>query len=166
MRLGNSLLVYLLILGVVGSFAASPVSGQTYPTYSFWLSGTSYVSCWYFAVIFNATQGQRFIVKWNETGGIPTSLDLYIVAPSPIRQVWSCDTGPVWLYYNSGAFGSANWAAPYAGDFIVFLANNNYNPVSGTLSITAVNATVTATPLGYARARQPPPCLGIHCVGS
>jgi hypothetical protein len=166
MRLTNCLLAYLLILGVVGSFALSPVSGQAYQTYSFSLRGTSYVSCWYWGVMFNATQGQRFSVKWNETDSIPTSLDLYVVAPSVSREVWSCDTGPVWLYSNSGAFGSANWAAPSAGEYVVLLLNDNYGSVSGTLSIMAVNATVTVTSLGYAMARQPPPCLGINCVGS
>jgi hypothetical protein len=166
MRLTNSTIAFLLILVVVGSFGSSPVSGQTIPVYSFSLNGTSYVVCWYWAVMFNATRGERFSLRWNETGGIPTSLDLYIVAPTSIRGVWSCDAGPVWLYSNSGAFGSANWVAPSGGDYVVLLANNNYYPVSGTLSIMAVNATVTATPMGYAMARQPPPCLGIECVGS
>jgi len=166
MRLTNSLLEYLLILAVVSSIISSPVSGQGYSTYSFSLSRASYVSCWYWGVMFNANQGQSFSVQWSETGGTPTSLDLYIVAPSAIREIWICDTGPPWLYYNSGAFGSVNWAAPSAGEYIVLLANNNYDPVSGTLSITAVNATMTATSIGYAIARQPPPCLGIQCIGS
>jgi hypothetical protein len=165
MRLTNSLLAYLLILVVVGSISSSPVSGQTYQTSSFSLGGTSLVSCWYSGVRFDATQGQRFSVKWNETetDSIPNSLDLYIVAPSAIREIWFCDTGPVWLYSNSGAFGLANWAAPSAGEYIVLLVNNNYSPVSGTLSVMAVNATVTATSIGYATARQPPPCLGNDC---
>jgi len=166
MRLTNSLLTYLLILAVVSSITSSLVSGQGYSTYSFSLNGASHVSCWYWGVTFNATQGQSFSVQWSETGGGLTSLDLYIVAPSAISEIWSCDTGPLWLYSNSGAFESAKWAAPSAGEYIVLLANNNYNPVSGTLSITAVNATVTATPIGYATARQPPPCLGIQCIGS
>jgi len=166
MRITNSLLAYLLILAAVGSITSSPVSGQAYQTASFSLSGISLVSCWYWGVTFNATLGQRFSVKWNETetNSIPTALDLYIVAPSATREIWFCDMGPVSLYSNSGAFGSANWAAPSAGEYVILLANNNYSPVSGTLSIIAVNATVTVTPIGYATARQPPPCLGIDCL--
>ena len=156
MRLTNSLLAYLLILTVVVSISPSPVSGQAYQISSFSLSGTSLVSCWYWGVTFNATQGQSFNVKWNETDSIPNSLDFYIVAPSATREIWFCDTGPVWLYSNSGAFGSANWAAPSAGRYIVLLVNNNYSPVSGTLSIMAVNATVTATSIGYATAATIP----------
>jgi len=163
MRLTNSLLAYLLILAVVGSITSSPVSGQTYQTSSFSLSGMSIISCWYWGVAFNATLGQRFTVKWNETNSVPTALDLYIVAPSAIHEIWFCDAGPVWLYYNSGAYGSANWAAPSTGEYVVLLVNNNYSPVSGTLSVMAVNATVTATSIGYATARQPPPCLGNDC---
>ncbi len=116
MRLTNSVVASLLIFAVAGSFVSPQVSAQTYPTYSFSLSGTSIVSCWYWGVMFNAAEGQRFSVKWSETGGAPTSLDLYIVAPSSISQHWLCDTGPVDFYYNSGAFGSANWAAPSAGE--------------------------------------------------
>jgi hypothetical protein len=112
--------------------------------------------------MFNATQGERFMVKVSETG-IPTSIDLYIVNPSSIGQVWFCDTGPVWLYSNSGAFESSTWIAPSAGEYVVLLVNNNYGSVSGTLSITAINATVTATSIGYATARQPPLCLGNDC---
>ena len=162
MRLTNSTIACLLVLAVVGSFASSPVSGQPYPTYSFSLSGTSYVSCSYWGVMFNATQGEQFVVKVSETG-IPTSLDLYIVNPSSIGVVWFCDTGPVWLYSNSGAFGTSNWVAPSAGEYVVLLVNYNYGSVSGTLSVTAVNATVTATSIGYATARLPPLCLGKDC---
>jgi hypothetical protein len=163
MRLTNSLLACSLILTAVVSISPSPVSGQAYQTSSFSLSGTSLASCWYWGVTFNATQGQTFSVKWNETDSIPTSLDVYIVAPSAAREIWFCDTGPVWLYSNSGAFKSVSWTAPSADRYMVLLVNNNYSPVSGTLSIMAVNATVTSTSIGYATARQPPPCLGNDC---
>ena len=163
MRLTNSLLEYLLILAVVSSIISSPVSGQGYSTYSFSLSRASYVSCWYWGVMFNATQGQQFRVKWNETGGVPTSLGMYIIAPSGTREVWFCDSGPIALYSNSGAFGSANWAAPSAGEFNVLLVNYNYGSVSGTLSIIALNATVTVTLIGYNTAPLPPPCRGTQC---
>jgi hypothetical protein len=163
MRFKKSMIVSVLILAVVGSFASSSVLGQTYPTYSFSLSPPSLTYCWYWGVMFNATQGQRFTVTWNETGGPPTSLDLYVVAPSATRESFPCDTGPVWLYYNSGAYGSAKWAAPSSGEYIVLVVNENYRSISGTLSIMAVNATVTATSIGYALARQPAPCLGPEC---
>jgi len=165
MRPTNTLPAILLILAVVGSITSSPVSGQEYQSSSFSLSGISLVSCWYWGVTFNATQGQKFSVQWNETGAynIPNSLDLYIAAPSSIHEIWFCDSGPLWLYSKSGAFGSVNWPAPSAGAYTVLLVNNNHNPVSGTLSITAVNATVTATSIGYATARQPSPCLGNDC---
>jgi len=163
MRFNKFVIAYLMILTVAGTFASSPVSAQAYQSYSFSLSGLSYMSCWYWAVMFNATQGQRFNVKWNETAGIPTSLDLYITNLSSFGQVWVCDRGPVSLYSNTGAFGSANWAAPSAGEFTVLLVNYNYNSVSGTLSITAANATVTGTPLGYGTALLPPRCPGNAC---
>jgi len=163
MRLTKSMIACLLVLTVVGSFVSSPVSGQTYPAYSFSLPGTSYVSCSYWGVTFNATQGEQFMVKVSETGSIPTSLDLYIANPSSIGEVWFCDTGPVSLYSNSGAFETSHWIAPSAGEYVVLLVNYNYGSVSGTLSIAAVNATVTATPIGYAMARLPPPCLGNGC---
>ena len=163
MRLTNSITAFLLILAVVGSFASTPVSAQTYPTYSFSLSGTSMMSCWYWGVMFNAAQGQRFSVKWSESHVTPTSLDVYIAPASAIHEVWFCDTGPVGPYYNSGAFGSANWAAPSGGEYVVLIVNNNYGSVSGTLSITAANATVTANLIGYATARQEPICLGNDC---
>jgi len=167
MRLKNSIIASLLILAVVGSFASPTVLAQTYPTYSFSLSGRSLVSCWYWGVMFNAAQGQRFSVMWSEAGGTPIALDLYIVASSSVGEFWWCDTGPVELYHNSGAFGSANWAAPSAGEYAVLLVNNNpiynYGSVSGTLSISAVNATVTTTPIGYAMAPEPPLCLRCDC---
>lgn len=166
MQLTKSTVATLLIFAVASSLASSQVSAQTNPTYSFSLSGTSIASCWYWGVMFNASQGQRFSVKWSETGGPPTSLDLYIVAPASISQRWLCDTGPVELYYNSGAFGTANWAAPSAGKYVVLVVNNNYYPASGTLSIMAANATVTATTIGYATARQPPLCLANDCAPS
>jgi len=165
MRLTSCVLACLLILAIVDSFAPFPVSGQANPTYSFSFSGMSYVSCSYFGVEFNATQGEQVSVKVSETS-IPTSLDLYVVNPSSIGQVWFCDIGPVWLYSNSGAFETANWITPSTGEYVVLLVNNNFRSVSGTLSIMAVNATVTTTPIGYGMARQPPPCLGIHCIGS
>jgi len=162
MPLTNSLIACLLVLAIVGSLASSPVSGQTNPAYSFSLPGTSYVSCSYWGVTFNATQGEQFSVKVSETG-IPTSIDLYIATSPSIGQVWFCDTGPVSLYYNSGAFETSNWVAPSVGEYVVLLVNYNYGSVSGTLSIVAVNATVTATPIGYAMARLPPPCLANSC---
>jgi len=158
MRFKKSIVVSVLILAVVGSFASSSVLGQTAPVYSFSLSPPSLTYCWYWGIMFNASQGQRFTVTWNETGGSPASLDLYIVAPSTIHESFPCDTGPAWLYYNSGGYGSANWVSPSAGEFIVLLVNDNYHTISGTLSIMAVSATVTATSIGYSLARQPAPC--------
>jgi hypothetical protein len=166
MRLTKSIIAYVLILAVLVSFASSSVSAQTYPASSFSLGGTSAVACWYWGVMFNATQGQRFTVTWSETGGPPTSLDLYIVTPSSLSERWFCDTGPVELYYNSGAFGSANWIARSGGEYIVLVVNDNFGSVSGTLSIMAANATVTATSIGYAMARQPPLCLANDCSPS
>jgi hypothetical protein len=113
--------------------------------------------------MFNATQAQPFSVQWSETGGTPTSIDLYIVAPSSVSERWFCDTGPVSLYSRSGALGSADWSAPSAGEYVVLLVNYNVGPVSGSLSIIAVNATVTAASIGYAMARLPPLCQANDC---
>jgi hypothetical protein len=167
MLLKKSTIAYLLILAVVGSFASSTVLSQTYLTYSFSLNASSSGSCWYWGLSFDATQGQRFSVTWNETGGTPTSMDLYIVAPSAssssISGDWSCYSGPAAFFYNSGAFGSASWAAPSAGEYAVLLVNTYYNPVSGTLSIMAANATMTVTYVGYGIAGQRPACRGTQC---
>jgi hypothetical protein len=164
MRFSRSRIVYVLVLAVVSSMTMSPGSGQAPVTFSFALNGSSFVSCSYWGVTFNANPGQRFIVQWSETAGTPTSLDLYIVTQTSIQETWFCDTGPVELYSDSGAFGSANWAAPSAGGYVVLLVNNNYNSVPGTLSITPINATVTVTPIGYATAREPPLCQANDCA--
>ncbi len=163
MRLRISITAFLLVLTVASSFASTPGSAQTYPTYSFSLKGVSMVSCWYWGVLFDAAPGERFKVKWTETVVTPTSLDLYIAPASSIHEIWFCDSGPVGPYSNSGALGSANWAAPSGGEYVVVLVNNNYGSVSGTLSITAANATVAASSIGYATARQEPICLGNDC---
>jgi len=163
MWFSRSGIAYVLVLAVLSSMTVSSVSGQASMTFSFSLDGTSFTSCSYWGVTFNANPGQRFIVQWSETAGVPTSLDLYIVTQTSLQEVWFCDAGPVELYSDSGAFGSVNWAAPSRGDYVVLLVNNNFNSVPGTLSITPINATVTATPIGYATARQPPICQANDC---
>jgi len=165
MRARSSAFAFLIVLVVLGFAFPSPVAGQGPATFSFSLPGSSVVSCWYWTVAFTATEGVRVSVEWNETSP-PTSLDVYIIPQASMREIWRCDAGPVALYYDSGAYGSMAWAAPSTGEYGVLLENYNVNSASGTLSITAVNATVTATPLGYATARTPPPCLGPDCLGS
>jgi len=148
---------------VVCSVTVSSVYGQGSVTFSFSLNQSSWGSCWYWDVMFNAEPGQLFIVNWNGTALTPTSLDLYIVAQKSTQETWFCDTGPVALYSHSAMFGSVRWAAPAAGDYVIFLVNNNFNSgnsISGALSMTAINGTLTPTPIGYATAAQPPQMNG------
>ena len=163
MRLRTSITAFLLVLTVMSTFASIPGSAQTNPVYSFSLEGVSIVSCWYWGVRFDAASGQRFNIRWSETVGTTTSLDLYIAPVSSIHEIWFCDTGPVGPYSNSGAFGSVNWAAPSGGEYVVVLVNNYYGSVSGTLSVSSANATVTTAAIGYSTARQEPICLGNDC---
>jgi len=150
--------VLVLVLAVVSSVHVSPVYGQGSVAFSFFLNESSLVSCWYWGVMFNAEPGQLFTVKWNGTAIIPASLDLYIVPQKSTQETWFCDNGPVSLYSRSAMFGSGSWAASTAGEYVVLLVNNNFNPgssVSGTLSLASINGNVMASPIGYATASQP-----------
>ena len=95
----------------------------------------------------------------------PTALALYIIPRATGHQTWFCDIGPDSLHYASGAFGTLHWTPPSAGVYAILIVNDNYNPASGTFSVSTNNGT-TATPLGYATAPQEPPCDGPTCIGT
>jgi len=131
--------------------AALPFAcGQTTSAFPFNLPSSSGVYCWFFGMIFQATQGQAITVRWSEnfSSAGPISMDFYIVPSSSFRLHWYCDQGPAYVYWNDGAYGVANWAAPWTDRYATILVNYGYYPVSGTISVTTPNATVSATSLG------------------
>ena len=147
MHLKLSALVLLFALVVLGVVRIPSASGQASSTFS--LQGSSMTQCWFYAVGFTAAEGERFVVNWNETVFPLISINFYIVPQSSLRSLWNCFDGPVTLYFDDGGVGSATWAAPAAGSYAVLLVNYSSSPVSGALSIAAVNATLSATPIGY-----------------
>ena len=159
-----ALILVSLTLGAVPSrraFAQSPSS------FSFTLQTSSFVSCWYFGISFDATQGQQISVQWSEnsTGVAPVSLDFYIVPERSLNQLWLCDQGPVYAYWNQGSYGAANWVAPLTGAYAVLVVNYSYNAVSGMISVNALNSSLSANPIGPATVRRVscmggPPCMG------
>jgi len=137
--------------------AALPFAyGQAASVFPFNLPSSSLVSCWFFGVTFQATQGQAITVQWSEnlssTG--PISMDFYIVPASSFRSHWFCEEGPAYLYWNDGAYGIANWVAPATYGYAAILLNYGSYAVSGTLSITTPNATISASPLGPSTVRM------------
>jgi len=149
----HSLLVFLLILVMLGVVTAPSAPDQAFSLFSFSLQGSSLTQCWFYAVGFTAAEGGRFVVVWNETNFPPISMNFYIVPQSSLRSIWNCYDGPLTLYFNDGATGSATWTAPSAGSYAVLLVNYSYTSVSGAVSIAAVNATVSATAIGYGAVR-------------
>jgi CubicO group peptidase (beta-lactamase class C family) len=155
----------LLVLVVVGvATTSASASGQASSSFSFSLQGSSLTQCWFYAVGFTAAEGEKFLVVWNETNFPPVSMNFYIIPQSSLREIWDCLDGPVTLYSNDGAIGSATWVAPSEGSYVVLLVNYSYSSVSGAVSIAAVNATISATPIGYGavwpyRCRSPDPII-------
>ena len=167
MRLKHSTLVFSLILVALSVITYPPAFGQSSSSFSFSLQGSSLTQCWFYAVGFNATQGEQFLIRWNETNFPPVSLNFYIVPQVSLHIPWDCFNGPVTLYFNDGAIGSASWAAPVGGYYAIMLVNYSSSNVSGAVSIAAANGTVFATPIGYGAVgpyacRSPDP---IYCYG-
>jgi len=159
-----ALFFVFLTLGTAPGLRAYAQMTSTFP---FTLPSSSLVDCWYFGASFYATQGQNFIVQWRENPsdiGL-VSLDFYIVPQRSVHQPWLCDDGPVYLYWNEGAYVTANWVAPSAGAYAVLLVNYSYKSVSGVISVTAPNATLSANPIGPSMVRRII-CIGPSCTGS
>jgi CubicO group peptidase (beta-lactamase class C family) len=156
-----------LVLIVAGAITSFPASAQTPSALSFTLPGGSLVSCWFYGVSFSATEGQKLTLQWSENPSAsgPVSLDFYIVPLASIQRVWLCEEGPVSLYWNDGAYGTANWAAPSTGGYVVLLVNYSYHSVSATISVTGVNATISTTPIGPNPVRRET-CLSPGCIGT
>jgi len=155
--------VILLCLAV--ALAIPYAYGQTQAVYEFNLPSGSVVDCWFFGVTFQATQGQAITVRWSEnlssTG--PISMDFYIVPASAFRSHWFCDQGPAYVYANDGAYGVGNWVTSATDGYAAILVNYGYYAVSGTLSITTPNATISANPLGPSVVRRG--CYSQACLG-
>lgn len=163
MLLKGTLLGVLVILGCLCAVAPQAWA-QPSSSFAFSLPGSSLTQCWFYAVGFNATQGEQIVVLWNETNFPPVSINFYIVPQTSLHRVWDCSDGPQTLYFTDGATGTAKWSAPSTGDYAVVVANYQYYNVSGALSIQAVNAILSAAPIGYGAVR-PYQCLGAGCFG-
>jgi len=155
--------VLLLAITVV---AALPFTyGQGPSTFPFNLPSSSVVDCWFFALTFQATQGRAVTFQWSEnlSSAGPISMDFYIVPASSFRSHWYCDQGPAYVYFNNGAYGVAHWVAPSTDGYAAILVNYGYYAVSGAISITTPNATVSANPLGPSTVRRG--CYSEACLG-
>jgi len=166
-RLKSTAFGFALVLVALGIIAPLPASAQTPAAFSFTLQGSSLALCWFYGVSFSATRGQQLKFLWgeNSTGLGPVSLDFYIIRLTSINQRWFCDSGPAFLYWNDGAFGMANWVVPSTGGYAVLLVNYSYHSVSGIISVTAANVTLSATPVGPGTVRRLM-CLSPSCVGT
>ena len=160
----RSLVGLFTILALVGALSGPATATES--SFSFSLQGSSLLQCWFYAVGFTAGQGEQFVILWNETNFPPISVNFYIVPRGWLNVPWNCLDGPQTLYFNDGAIGTATWAAPVAGNYAVVLVNYSASNVSGAVSIAAMNATVSANPIGYGavlpyRCRSPDP---ITCI--
>ena len=153
----------------LGSIGSPPAMAQSPSAFSFTLQESSLVGCWYYGVSFDGTQGQQFTAQWSQSPSAvgPVSVNFYISPLEAVQQIWLCDKGPVNIYWDDGAYGTANWAPPSTGGYAVLVVNYGPYPVSGTISITSGNATLSATPIGPAFARRiVPSCGGFRCAAS
>ena len=156
------LLSSLLVVVALGAMMVPAASGRSLSAFSFSLVGSSLTQCWFYLVGFNATEGEKFVIVWNETNFPPISMNFYIVPQGWLGVPWNCFDGPAALYFNDGAIGSATWTASTGGSYAIILVNYSTSNVSGVVSIAAVNATVFASPIGYGavlpfRCRSPDP---------
>lgn len=155
-----------LTLITLAAVSTLPVSAQTPSAFQFTLPSGSLTACWYYGVSFGVTQGQQVTVNWSENTSEsgPVSLDFYIVPEMSLGQLWLCQQGPVNVYYDDGAIGTASWTAPITGGYAVLLVNYSYYSVSGVISITPTNATLSASPVGPSSVRREA-CISAGCVG-
>lgn len=155
MRLNST--TFCLTLAILAlSIVLLPATAQAPTAFSFTLQKSSLADCWYFGVSFSATAGQPFTIQWSEgpSAAGPVSVNFYIAPVAAVQQVWLCDNGPVNLYWNDGAYGTPNWAPPATGGYAALIVNYSKYSVSGMISITTANATVSATPIGPTTVRR------------
>ena len=155
------------LIVVLAAATAYPASAQALSSFPFTLQGSSITACWYYGVSLAVTAGQHLTVQWSENPEIvgPTSLNFYIAPLASIQRVWLCDTGPVFTYWNDGAYGTTNWTAPSTGEYVAILVNYSYYSVSGTISLNIANSTLSASPIGPAAVRRQI-CVAPSCAGS
>ena len=167
MGLKSTVFSLALMFLTLGSVGLAPATGQASAAFAFTLQESSVVACRFFGAVFDGAQGQQFALQWNETPSArgPVSVNFYIVPLAAIQKMWFCDDGPVYLYFNDGAYGTANWSAPSTGTYTAFILNSSPYPVSGTISVTTLHATLSATPIGPSTVRRlPQNCLfPLHC---
>jgi len=157
-----ALLSVFLIIVALGVVIVPSASGRSPSAFSFSLEGSSLTQCWFYLVGFNATEGEKFVIAWNETNFPPVSMNFYIAPQAWLGMPWNCLDGPMALYFNDGGIGSATWTASAGGSYAIILVNYSLSNVSGVVSVMAVNATVFASPIGYGvvlpfRCRSPDP---------
>jgi len=158
----------LLVIMTLASTTCFPASAQMPSAFPYTLPGSLLVECWYFGVGFSAIEGQQVIVQWSQNlaGVAPVSVDFYIAPLAAVQRIWLCDYGPVYLYWNDGALGTASWVMPSTGEYAAIIMNYSQYPISGTISATRVNGTLSVTPIGPSTVRRRLPiCFFPYCVG-
>jgi CubicO group peptidase (beta-lactamase class C family) len=164
MELESAALGFALVFLTLGAAGLLPATAQASSVLPFTLQESTPALCWFFGAGFNATSGQQFTVEWTQNPSAvnaPVSVNFYIAPLPEVYVNWLCDVGPpAYLYWNDGAYGTANWSAPSTGLYAALVVNYSQYPVSGTISVTTVNATVSVTPIGprFVRRMLPVPC--------
>lgn len=155
----------IVLLSVTLASALPFAYGQPASEFPFNLPSGTASNCWFFGVTFQATQGQAITIQWtqNLTSAGPISMNVYILPASSFRLHWYCDDGPEYVYWADGAYGIANWRVPWTDVYAAILVNYGYYAVSGTLSLTTPNATISATPLGLSTVKRT--CYSQACTG-
>lgn len=165
MGLKSAFFGFMLVFLSVGSVGLLPVTAEAHSAFAFTLQESTPGLCWYFGVGFTATEGEQFAVQWSQNASAvyaPVSVDFYIAPLLAVQQNWLCNVGPPqYMYWNDGAYGTANWGAPSTGPYAAVVVNYSQYPISGAISITTPNATLSATPIGpnFVRRQLPTPCL-------
>lgn len=150
----------IVLLSLTLASALPFAYGQSTSPLPFKLPAASAVTCWFFGVTFQANEGQSMTFQWTEdlSSAGPISMNFYIVPASSFRSHWYCGQGggygPEYVYWADGAYGAANWVVPWTDVYAAILVNYGYHAISGKLSVTTQNATVSVTPLGLGTVRQ------------
>jgi len=144
----------VLFLSLTIAAALPCAYGQPASTFPYNLPAASMVNCWFFGVTFQANQGQSITFQWAEnlSSAGPISMNFYVVPESSFSLHWYCiwggGLGAEYVYWADGASGVTNWLVPWTDVYAAILVNSAHSPISGTLSLTTPNGTVSATPLG------------------
>jgi hypothetical protein len=166
MRLACSIAVPLILAIILTSTAPFLVSAQTNQPTSFALPQGSRRLCRFWWGSFSLSGGELVDLQWSTRNQVPFGVDLYVAPKLEPGYSWYCDTGPDSLYYDSGTFGSLYWVAPFSHMYTLVVVNDSPYAVSGALTLTAGNTTITFSQTGYGVAIQEPVCpiSQINCM--